>query len=42
MGTIRVGIGRYHPGIRGLARSYEDARAALALGRRFRPGNLDR
>ncbi|MGF1479688.1 MAG: PucR family transcriptional regulator [Cyanophyceae cyanobacterium] len=32
---ISIGIGRYHPGIRGLARSYQDARAALALGHRF-------
>jgi carbohydrate diacid regulator len=34
-----VGIGRYHPGVRGLARSYRDARAALTLGRRFRGEN---
>jgi carbohydrate diacid regulator len=27
-----IGIGRYHRGIRGLARSYEDARAALNIG----------
>lgn len=32
--SISVGIGRYHPGLRGLARSYQDARAALSLGRR--------
>jgi carbohydrate diacid regulator len=32
---ISLGIGRYHPGIPGLARSYEDARAALSLGRYF-------
>jgi carbohydrate diacid regulator len=38
-GAISVGIGRYHPGIRGLARSYEDARVALSLGRRFQPGS---
>jgi carbohydrate diacid regulator len=36
---ISVGIGRYHPGVAGLARSYEDARAALLLGRRFRGPN---
>ena len=36
---INVGIGRYHPGIRGLARSYQDARAALSLGRRFHGQN---
>ena len=37
--TVNIGIGRYHPGIRGLARSYEDARAALSLGRRFHGQN---
>jgi len=37
--TINVGIGRYHPGVRGLARSYEDALAALSLGRRFQGPN---
>jgi carbohydrate diacid regulator len=37
--AISVGIGRYHPGIRGLPRSYQDARAALALGRRFHGQN---
>ena len=36
---ISVGIGCYHPGIRGLARSYQDARAALSLGRRFHGQN---
>jgi len=36
---VNVGIGRYHPGIRGLARSYQDARAALFLGRRFHGQN---
>lgn len=33
--SISIGIGRHHPGIHGFARSYQDARAALALGRRF-------
>lgn len=33
--AISVGIGRYHPGLTGLAHSYEDARAALLLGRRL-------
>ncbi len=33
--NISIGIGRYHPGIRGLARSYQDARAALSLGHHF-------
>lgn len=32
---INIGIGRYHPGLRGLAHSYADARMALSLGRRF-------
>jgi len=32
---LSVGIGRYHRGLGGLARSYEDARAALSLGRHF-------
>ncbi|MCZ7572105.1 MAG: helix-turn-helix domain-containing protein [Ardenticatenaceae bacterium] len=36
---ISVGIGRYHPGIRGLALSYQDARAALSLGRRLHGQN---
>lgn len=33
--TITIGIGRYHPGLRGLSHSYQDARAALSLGRRL-------
>jgi len=33
--AIGIGIGRYHPGVQELARSYQDARAALSLGRRF-------
>ena len=33
--AISIGIGRYHPGIKGLSLSYQDARAAIALGRRF-------
>jgi carbohydrate diacid regulator len=36
---LAIGIGRYHPGIDGLARSYSDARAAIALGRRFHGHN---
>jgi len=32
--AFSIGIGRYHPGIPGLARSFEDARAALSLGTR--------
>ncbi|HEX5369092.1 MAG TPA: helix-turn-helix domain-containing protein [Dehalococcoidia bacterium] len=38
---VLLGIGRYHPGIRGLMRSYEDARAALSIGRKLsREGRL--
>lgn len=37
---LTIGIGRYHPGIGGLSRSYADARAALTLGRRFHGQNL--
>ncbi|MBF1999280.1 MAG: helix-turn-helix domain-containing protein [Synechococcales cyanobacterium M58_A2018_015] len=37
--VINVGVGRYHPGMRGLAKSYEDARAALSLGIRFQGNN---
>ena len=37
--SISIGIGRYHPGMRGLAQSYQDARAALSLGCRFRDRN---
>jgi carbohydrate diacid regulator len=37
--TISIGIGRYHPGLSGLSRSYGDARAALALGCRFHGQN---
>jgi carbohydrate diacid regulator len=37
--SISIGIGRYHPGLCGIARSYEDARAALSIGRRLRGRN---
>ncbi len=37
--TISIGVGRYHPGIKGLASSYQDARAALSIGRRMRGEN---
>jgi carbohydrate diacid regulator len=33
--NFHIAIGRFHPGLKGLAKSYEDARAALSLGRRF-------
>jgi carbohydrate diacid regulator len=36
---ISIGIGRYHPGLRGLAYSYQDARAALTLGQRIHGRN---
>lgn len=36
---MSIGIGRYHPGLCGIARSYEDARAALSIGRRVRGQN---
>jgi carbohydrate diacid regulator len=36
---VTIGIGRHHPGLRGLARSYQDAQAALSLGRRFQGPN---
>lgn len=34
-GAVSIGIGRYHPGMFGIARSYQDARTALSLGQRF-------
>jgi carbohydrate diacid regulator len=37
--AISIGIGRHHPGIQGLAKSYQDACAALSLGRRFHGKN---
>ncbi|MBE9180450.1 helix-turn-helix domain-containing protein [Oculatella sp. LEGE 06141] len=37
--SIDIGIGRYHPGLFGLPRSYEDAKAALSLGSRFQGHN---
>lgn len=33
--SVSIGIGRYHPGLLGMAQSYQDARVALTLGRRF-------
>jgi carbohydrate diacid regulator len=35
--ALGVAVGRYHPGARGLERSYRDARTALSLGQRFLP-----
>lgn len=37
--SMSIGIGRYHPGVAGIADSYQDARAALALGRRVNGPN---
>lgn len=38
---VAVGIGRHHAGLPGLARSYQDAQAALSLGRRLGlPGSV--
>lgn len=36
---LNIGIGRHHPGLRGLARSYQDARVALSLGRHLHGPN---
>jgi len=33
--SVTIGIGRHHAGLAGLARSYQDAQAALSLGRRL-------
>jgi len=38
--AVSIGIGRYHPGIRGLSQSYNDAHIALALGGRLSSNNL--
>jgi carbohydrate diacid regulator len=38
-GAVSIGIGRYHPGVLGLASSYQDARTALSLGIKFRGHN---
>ena len=35
---VDLGVGRYQPGLSGLSHSYQDARAALSLGRRYLPG----
>lgn len=37
--AISIGIGRYHPGLYGLSRSYQDAQVALRLGRQFNGQN---
>ncbi|AGY57186.1 PucR family transcriptional regulator [Gloeobacter kilaueensis] len=37
--SVSISVGRYHPRLEGLACSYNDARAALSLGRRFHGHN---
>jgi carbohydrate diacid regulator len=37
--SIDIGIGRYHPGISGIAQSYQDAQVAIALGKHFQGHN---
>lgn len=37
--SISIGLGRHHPGIQGLAKSYQDARAALSIGCRLQGAN---
>jgi carbohydrate diacid regulator len=37
--AFSIGIGRYHPGLKGLANSYQDARTALSLGQRLGQGS---
>lgn len=37
--AVSIGLGRYHPGVQGPMRSYQDARAALSLGQRFHGRN---
>ncbi|MBE9111581.1 helix-turn-helix domain-containing protein [Nodosilinea sp. LEGE 07298] len=37
--AVCIGIGRYHPGVLGVSRSYQDAQVALRLGRRFNGRN---
>jgi carbohydrate diacid regulator len=37
--AVAVAVGRHHPGMEGLARSYQEARIALSVGRQFGPGD---
>ncbi len=37
--VTNIGIGRFHPGVNGLSESYQDAKVALSLGRRFQGRN---
>jgi sugar diacid utilization regulator len=37
---VRAGIGGYHPGLRGISRSYLEAQQALEAGRKLRPDGI--
>src|SRR5712664_3673919 len=37
---VRAGIGGYHPGLRGISRSYLEAQQALEAGRKLRPEGI--
>jgi sugar diacid utilization regulator len=36
-GRVRIGLGGYHPGLRGVSRSYLESQQAIELGRKLRP-----
>lgn len=38
-GLVRLGLGRYHAGLRGLPAAYREARAAITLGTRLKAGS---
>jgi sugar diacid utilization regulator len=37
---VRAGIGGYHPGLRGISRSYLEAQQAIEVGRKLRPDGI--
>ncbi|GAC1643717.1 MAG: hypothetical protein NVS9B11_13440 [Candidatus Dormibacteraceae bacterium] len=37
---VRAGIGGYHPGLRGISRSYLEAQQAIEVGRKLRPDGV--
>ena len=37
---VRAGIGGYHPGLRGISRSYLEAQQAIEVGRKLRPEGI--
>jgi PucR family transcriptional regulator, purine catabolism regulatory protein len=37
---VRAGIGGYHPGLRGISRSYLEAQQAIEAGRKLRPDTV--